>query len=204
MKSLRVLLALSMLFCGLSIHARADGIDFRATVLDGPNDCLNDNTGCNIHDPSATLTLALSQAACPNNVTSDLPYGCYVGDNLTGETITSLSLIFTGGPYEDQTPSCDSAGQGNVPSVFLVVTCQQVGSTYVLDFAGGTGVPTGTDFVFFEEGADPSLFNGTGTITVAVATTPEPDSVLMLATGVMMAGLFVFTQRRRTVEVRRF
>jgi hypothetical protein len=202
MKFLRVLLALSMLFCGLSIHARADGIDFRATVLDGPNDCLQDNTGCNIHDPSAQLTIALSQAACPNNVTSNLPYGCYVGDNLTGETITSLSLIFNGAPYENQTPSCDANGQGNVPSVFLVVTCEQVGSTYVLDFAGGTGVPTGTDFVFFEEGADPSLFNGTGTITVAAAT-PEPDSLLLLSTGVAMAGLFFFSQRRRLVEVRR-
>ena len=181
-----------MLFCGLSSHARADGIDFRATVLDGPNDCLGDNTGCNIHDPTATLTIALSQDACPNNITSDLPYGCYIGDNLTGETINSLSLIFTGAPFPGQVPSCDANGQDNVPSVFLVVTCQQVGNTYVLDFAGGPGVPTGTDFVLFEEGEDPAAFQGTGTVTV----TPEPDSILLFSTGVMFFGLFAFWKSR--------
>jgi hypothetical protein len=74
------------------------------------------------------------------------------------------------------------------------VSCEQVGSTYVLKFAGGTGVPTGTDFVFFEEGALPSDFTGTAVIGVE---TPEPDSVVLFSTGVMMAGLFAFWQRRR-------
>jgi hypothetical protein len=194
MKYLRVLLALSMLFCGFSGHARADGIDFRATVLDGPNQCLPDNTACFIHDPGETLTVRLSAAACPTGVSADGPFGCFVGDNLTGLTITSINFTFTGGPYEGQTPSCDSAGQNGIPSAFDVVTCELVGSNYILNFAGGKSVPTGTDFVFFEEGANPSDFIGTATIGVA---TPEPDSVILLSTGVMMAGLFAFWQRRR-------
>jgi hypothetical protein len=200
MKYLRVLLALSMLFCGFSGHARADGIDFRATVLDGPNNpCIPDNTQCFIHDPSENFNVSVSQAACPGNVTGDAPFGCFVGNNVTGKTITSLTLIFTGAPYEGQSASCDSAGQGNVPSALLVVSCEEVpdpkgGLDYVLKFAGGKLIPTGTDFVFFEQGANPSDFIGTGTIGVA---TPEPDSVILLSTGVMMAGLFAFWQRRR-------
>jgi hypothetical protein len=197
MKYLRVLLALAMLFCGFSGHARAD-IDFRATVLDGPNDCATDNTGCFIHDPTEQLTVALSTDACPAGVNtgdSGTPYGCFVGDNLTGLTITGLTLTFAGAPLGNQDASCDSAGQNGVPSVFDVISCGDVDGTYLLKFAGGTGVPTGTDFVIFEEGADPALFeDGTGTLTVA---TPEPDSVVLISTGVMMAGLFAFWQRRR-------
>lgn len=194
MKSLRILLALAILLCGLPSHARADGVDFRATVLDGPNLCVTGNIACFISDPTQPFAVALSASICPPGVTSgnSTPYGCFVGDNITGETITSLTLTFAGAPLGDQPASCDSDGQNGVPSAFLVVGCSEVNGTYILSFAGGDGVPNGTDFVIFEEGADPALFlDGTGVVGVA----PEPDSLLLLSTGVL-GGLCTFWRRR--------
>jgi hypothetical protein len=203
MKFLRVLLALTMLFCGFAGHAKADGIDFRATVLDGENDCTQDNTGCFIKDPTQTITIALSPDACPAAVMAPQgEYGCFVGDNLTGFTITALNITFTNAPYENQTPSCDSAGQNGIPSALDVISCQleqdpndPTKMIYQLNFGGGSGVADGSSFFFFEEGANPDDFTGTATITVAE--TPEPDSLVLLSTGTLMVGLFAFSQRRR-------
>ena len=194
MKYLRVLLALTVLFCGFSGRAKADGIDFRATTGDGPiNSCMNaPSTTCFIFDPTATLNILLSSAACPPGVTGpSMNYGCYLANNLTGETITSLDITFTAGG-EGQPVMCDANGVGGIPVVFTSVNCQQVGSTYVLDFAGGPGVANGTDFFFFEEGANPGDFMGTATITVS----PEPDSLVLFSTGAL-AGLSALWRRRR-------
>jgi len=201
----RILFVLALL-CGGSSLAHADGVDFRMTVLDPPNGCLPGDSSCAIYNPgSPALSVALSADQCtPFGLTGPRgDYGCLIINNLTGSTITSLNLSFDA-PIEGQTASCDSAGQNGLTSVLNpTATCGQTvqtpnGLVYQLDFAGGTGVPNGNDLVIFEEGAAPGDFVG-GMATVGIA--PEPDSLLLFSTGVMMAGLYM--SRRFWTPVRK-
>jgi hypothetical protein len=199
---LRILFVLALL-CGGSSIAHANGIDFRMTVLDPPNGCLpGDDSSCAVYHPGApALSVGLSVDSCtPFGLSSgspSTPYGCLIINNLTGSTVTSLDLSFLADPLGDQPASCDSGGQDGLPSALDVVSCGQVGSLYSLNFAGGTGVPNGSDLIVFEEGADPTLFEG-GTAIVGI--TPEPDSLLLFSTGVMMAGLYMSRRIWTTVK----
>jgi hypothetical protein len=194
---LRVLFVLALI-CGGSSLAHAD--DYRLTVLDPPNLCA-DPSLCFIGAPGTEFNVGLSADACPPGVSANLTpgtFGCFVGDNLTGATITSLLLTFDA-PIEGQTASCDNAGQGDLKSALNVVSCglNQDGTKFILDFAGGTGVAPLGDLIIFEEGADPADFVGTGVVGI----TPEPDSLLLFSTGVMMAGLYM--SRRMWMTVRK-
>ena len=196
---IRILFVLALL-CGGSSLAHADGVDFRMTVLDPPNGCLPGNSSCAVYDPSQTLSpVAISADQCaPFGLTGPTGlYGCLIINNLTGNTINSLSLSFAGDPLGNQVASCDSQGQNGLASVLNVVSCGEVNGAYQLLFAGGTGVPNGSDLVVFEEGADPNLFED-GTANVGV--TPEPDSLLLFSTGVMMAGLYMSRRVWTTVR----
>jgi hypothetical protein len=61
-----------------------------------------------------------------------------------------------------------------------------------LTFSGGS-IAAGHTFIILEEGVDPTLFTGMATADPV----PEPDSFLLLATGVMMTGLYLGTTRRQ-------
>jgi len=205
---LRVLFVLALL-CGGSGFAHADGIDFRLTNLDPPAvDVCNPvnvpvgspgNTNCTIFSGGDISPINFSQAACNgagygNGLTSGT-YGCFVVDNESGSTIDSLELGVLIAPLIT-TPSCDAAGQTNnqgtfIPSVLNVVSCGPDPNNpleYALDFAGGAGVAPGNALIVFEQGEDPNDFQG-GSATIGV--TPEPDSLLLFSTGVMMAGLYM-------------
>lgn len=193
---LRVFFAVALLGGG-SGFAHADGVDYRMTVLDPPT-CEMNNTFCQEFDGTDTLPVVnLSTAAC-NSVGINLgpdatPYGCFILSNFSGETIDSLTLHFSLGPLGDQDASCDSEGQSGLPSGLDVVSCtkNEASGFYDLLFGGGPGVPTGSNLIVFEQGADPTDFqNGSGTVGV----TPEPDSLLLFSTGVMMAGLYMSRQ----------
>ena len=160
---LRILFVLALLCCGSSL-AHASGIDFRMTVLDPPAvDVCNPpgvpqgspgNTNCTVFTGGDISPVNLSQAACNgagigSGLTSGT-YGCFVVDNESGETITSLDLGFLIAPLTT-TPQCDSDGQqgtGNnfIASALNVVSCGPDPSNsleYALDFAGGAGVAPG-------------------------------------------------------------
>jgi hypothetical protein len=203
---LRVLFALAIL-CGGSSLAHADSVDYRMTVLDPPT-CEMGNTFCQEFDGADTLpTVNLSTAAC-NSVGINLgpdatSYGCFILSNFSGQTIDSLTLHFDLAPLGDQDASCDSQGQSGLPSGLDVVSCtkDEANGVYNLIFGGGPGIPTGSNMIVFEQGADPADFEG-GNGTVGV--TPEPDSLLLFSTGVMMAGLYmsrrIWTSARKPAD----
>jgi hypothetical protein len=195
MKYLLRALFILALFCGFTSHARANG--FHATVLDPSGDsCLTSDNNCTIYDTS-TFSVQLSSAECVflNIGDGSATNGCFLGINGTGETITSLSLVFS--DAEDLgSLTCDNADNPpGLPSpIFSNPTCSETGPPYTLAFIGGDGVAPGGDFIIFEDGALPEEL-GTGTGVVGI--TPEPEPLLLLSTGVMMmAGGLYLTKRQ--------
>ena len=195
------------LIVGLTTIAKADPLDFRMSVLDGPI------TGAFITDTSPF------QVAFGNCPTSDQglvgALGCFTGINDTGGRITSIDLTFDNtvsstNPTDffnflnGQDPTCVPSTfftNANSPC-FLNGAPDSASSTYILDFAGGPGIANGVTFYIAEYDASPNAFQGgMGTVTFS-ADTPEPSSILLLATGIAMMGLFFSRQRRSATPLR--
>jgi hypothetical protein len=185
---LRVLFVLA-LYCGFSNQAQ--GVSYHVQVLDPVNVCYANPAACVITDATAPFAVTFNSATCslaPISLPS--PAGCLIVFNETFTTFTSLDLTFSG--LGDLTFDCPTS---NPLSIFASATCTSSEGIDSMSFSGGDGLPGGQIMFIVEDGADPALFNGTG--TVGTATTPEPDSLLLLSTGVIMmtAGLFVNKQR---------
>ena len=121
-------------------------------------------------------------------------------DNESGSTIDDLVLGFDQGPLDFQPAGCDADGQNGIASALNVVSCgtdPANPSDYLLHFGGGAGVAPGGALIVFEQGADPADFQG-GSATIGI--TPEPDSLLLFSTGVMMAGLYMSRRMWTTVR----
>jgi hypothetical protein len=203
MKYLFRVLFVAALFFGFSSHAKAQ--NFHVQVLD-PNICFAGNEVCLVLDPSAPISVSLSAAVCQFAGVPGLPsnpntYGCAVLLDLDPfEPITELSLTFSG--LDGLTFACDTTGiggPGGVASVFGNASCGQSGpGTDTFSFFDGA-LTFGDEAIIYENGVDPNLFKGgTGSVNVApfVSSVPEPDSLLLLSTGVAMTGLY-FAGRRR-------
>jgi hypothetical protein len=188
---LRVLFVLA-LFCGVTSHVRAAGVDFHVQVLD-PNVCGTNPALCTIADPSASFPVTFEASTCgpagiPNLPSDPTTYGCLVVVNDTLVNFTSLGMDFTGlGNLTFDCPTIDPA------SIFTSSSCGSSGGVDSFDFSGGPGLAPTKEMVIYEQGVNPDLFDGTGVVNE----TPEPDSLLLLSTGAMMmaAGLFVRRQR---------
>jgi hypothetical protein len=196
---LRVLFILT-LFCGVTSIARAAGIDFHTQILDPV--CDPGNTSCAIGptDLGVPFSISLDQALCTSHIppvtglpTDGTPFGCFVGTNNTGTTITSFTLGFNNPALDGG--SCDTTLPGVVgPSPAFGISACNVDPSggFDITFSGGS-VGNSNQFIILEIGADPDLFDGNATPNPV----PEPNSMILFSTGaMMMTALFMKRQHR--------
>lgn len=189
MKLFRVMLALAMVFA-LSPLAKADDIpvDFQMVVIDPPPSYLV----YTITDPSFSFTF--SDCVSPGQIPSGTSFvGCFTGQNETGQVLTSLHLAI---PFiSGQVAGCDPSGTGL--DIFSVVSCSTTPTGFLLDFSGGS-IGQNDVFTIAEAGVDPSAFPE---VEATFNPAPEPNSALLLSTGVLMAGGLMYINRRRREAV---
>jgi hypothetical protein len=191
MKLAHCFLAIAMVF-GLTGAAMADQADFHMVVLDPP--------GFNTV-PVFTTPFTVSFSACaagqlPTNTVGSYE-GCFSGVNRTGEDWTGLELVFgNNAALNGQPAGCALDGGG--ADLFAAPSPDacglQNGSEYVLIYTGG-GIENNENFVIAEDGVDPSDFPDI-TVSVTTAATPEPESIWLLATGIVMIGFYFAHQRK--------
>jgi hypothetical protein len=195
----RVLFVLALVM-GFSSNAHAVGLDFHATVLDPAPFCFTPDNNCLIYD-DAPFNVSFSSAECAliapppgTGIPSGPNDGCFFAINDTGSTITSIGLLL-GNTTGLGTLTCDNGSNApGLPNpIFTTATCSQSDGVYNLLFTGGNGLAQGQSFVIYETGAPAAdLGIGQGQFNP----TPEPDSILLFATGIMMAGLYVSRDSR--------
>lgn len=203
---LSVFFALAVVF-GITRQAQAVHID----ILDpNPNLCGANPvaSGCIIFDPSQPITIDLTPQACVfAGVESGIgDYGCAILLNLAWppQDITSLNMTFSGLGGLDV--GCETGGLPGFPGIFSTAECGPLGGGLEgFSFFDGSFGP-GQIAIIFEDGINPcpekvgacTLFQGgTGTTNAdPLSFVPEPDSLLLLATGTMMAGLYMATRHR--------
>ena len=178
------------LFCGVVSHAGAQ--NFHVQVLDPPpmNNCSSMPSLCTIAIPNQTFDVTFGADSCGQVPIGDIPtdgtpFGCLVIINGTLDTFTSLSMTLSGPSSTDFECPTDVAG-----SIFSNSDCHQVAgddSTYSLLFSGTPGLGSTDTMIVFETGLQPTSLSGDASVTA----TPEPDSILLMATGTMMAGLYL-------------
>jgi hypothetical protein len=189
MKLLRYLAAI-VLMCGLSAVAKAD--DFQMVVIDP-------FTGPYSINPISTNAFSFGFAECeePGQVPAGSTFdGCFTGQNETGAILTSLQMTIP--VFDDQTAGCSPSGTGL--DLFSDVTCGENSSDtdYILSFSGGS-ITEGEIFTVAETGVAPEDFPD----VAVVANAPEPASIWLLATGLLMSGVFFVDWRRRNVQMER-
>jgi hypothetical protein len=181
MKLLRYLPLIAMV-CALSSVAKAD--DFKLGVQDaGPT--YIDYTGG---------VLNVMFGSCGNNSMD----GCVTIENGTGHALTSLQVDF---PIAGLTTTGNCL-TGN--SEFLKnCSWTTVGDDYQFVFSGGSGIPAGRGdgdydkddpyFTLIETG---ECYTDFGPISIGpVSPTPEPASLLLLATGSLLCAGFIYRRR---------
>lgn len=187
---LRLIFVLTVIL-GSASYGRA--VDFHVKVLDPANFCVDNPSACVIFDTTAPLTATFSASTCMLAGVPGLPsdpstYGCLALFNATSTPITSLDLSFSGlGPLTYQ---CDTTGPG---VVFSSASCGPSGGADNFYFYNGVLDPFNLAIVY-ENGADPDLFDGTGSVNTP-APVPEPAPLVLLLTGTLLTGAFFFKRQ---------
>jgi hypothetical protein len=181
---LRILFVLA-LFCGVTSQAHAVHIGFA-----DPNACGPDLSACDIVDGNGPITgFQFAMSAC-NPMFTEIPAGSYCIDlfNQSTVTITSITLTIPDSALGGLSPMCDT-------TTSFTGSCTIVpGGTDTFLFVGNPNDPFAPGDVedLYLSGitaSDVPTFNNE--LTAVVASTPEPDSLLLFGTGAMMAGLYL-------------
>jgi hypothetical protein len=193
MKALYCLVLIALIF-GCIGPAKADPVDFHIKVLDplppeAPSYPLFLISGTSF-DVSFTACLS---GELPSGMTAD---GCFAGKNTSGLDWTGLDMSFPdGGVLAGQPASCAPASSDNI---FSATDCPINPANGSYDLGFSDGIIHNNDYFFItEDGVVPPTDFPTGQVTASTAMTPEPASMVLLSTGVLLFGCLLYGERSR-------
>jgi hypothetical protein len=200
MKAFYCLVLITLVF-GCTGLAKADPVDFHIKVLDPlPPDApsyplyLISGTSFNVSFTSCIT------GELPSGMTAD---GCFAGRNVSGLAWTGLDMSFPdGGVLAGQPASCAPAPSDNI---FSGTDCpvNPANGSYDLGFFDGT-IHNGDYFFITEDGVVPPTDFPTGLVTASTAMTPEPASMVLLSTGILLFGCLLYRERSRALRASLF
>ena len=205
MKSFCCFVALAVCL-GMSHAAFANAVPFSAGVLD-PSPPGGTFLDSDTFSATFSLCSAFSNPSAPTAVQSDY---CFEGINATGspgdpvpaQLWTSLTVTIDDptdilGPIDSD---CGNLDPGD-STLFGSANCSQSNGVDTLAFTGGSGIGSGNSFFLVIDAPNVTLTQLDSLTVSAVANeTPEPDSLVLFASGSMMIGIMLYAQRRRLLR----